>query len=614
MPRLPRVRSACAWSAWPRGSAASISTYRREGAHVEVYCGGADRYITVSNDVLEDRPLGDITAVITALMAERAGAQQAPPPGDGADLDDLSDEIAELIRDGAPPGADRSVMLAPVAAMRAAGWVRERIIATLRAYPAGIAAKCFETGRDDVARQVDMVLRKVDDERAARRAKPRQGKAQPGPGAGAGTAQAAVNQPVTAVGEDALALEFAERHAGHFVYDHTAGTWFRWNNEIWERDSDQYVLDCVRALIREHRLGQIRTASSVERAARTDRRLARDHTAWNTDPLLLGTPGDVVDLRDGELLAPDAAYMINLATGVRPAPQGTPHPLWSSFLEQATSEDKELQRYLRQRAGYWCTGCVHREDFDFFWGPGGSGKSTFLHAITNVLGDYAKVAPIAQFMASKTEAHLCELARLAGARLVVASEPEENRTWAAGKIKQLTGNEGKIAARHMHQGFFEFRPRFKLAFAGNSKPRLSAVDTAIARRLNLVPFRFQPAKHDEQLKEKLEVEFPAILRWAIDGWLDLQATGAERPAVIASATKEYLDDEDVLVDWLAGRCVFGPLCTATLKDCFPTGKRGARTTAGNRRPTRGSSAGLSGCRASASAAASTGPGLRASPW
>jgi len=39
---------------------------------------------------------------------------------------------------------------------------------------------------------------------------------------------------------------------------------------------------------------------------------------------------------------------------------------------------------------------------------------------------------------------------------VIASEPEENRAWAIGKIKQLTGNEGRIAARHMHQGFFEF--------------------------------------------------------------------------------------------------------------------------------------------------------------
>jgi putative DNA primase/helicase len=157
----------------------------------------------------------------------------------------------------------------------------------------------------------------------------------------------------------------------------------------------------------------------------------------------------VVDLRDGELLAPDAAYMINLSTSVRPAPLGTPHPLWSQFLTEATCDDVELQRYLRQRAGYWLTGDTSLEDFDFFYGPGGNGKGVFLKTIAAIMDDYALVAPISQFMVSRHDAHLCELARLAHARLVIASEPEENRSWAIGKIKQLTGNEGRIAARHM---------------------------------------------------------------------------------------------------------------------------------------------------------------------
>ena len=347
------------------------------------------------------------------------------------------------------------------------------------------------------------------------------------------------------MGEDALALLFAEQHDGHFVFDHTRGEWFRWDDQIWRRDADEYVLDCTRALIRSHKLGRIRTATSVERAARTDRRLARDHTAWNADPLLLGTPGDVVDLRDGELLAPDAAYMVNLSAGVRPAPQGAPHPLWSQFLKEATCNDAELQRYLKQRAGYWLTGDTSLEDFDFFYGPGGNGKGVFLKTIASIMGDYALVAPISQFMVSRHDEHLCELARLAHARLVIASEPEENRSWAIGKIKQFTGNEGRIAARHMHQNFFEFLPRFKLVFVGNTKPRIASVDEALVRRLNLVPFQFRPATRDEQLKEKLVIEYPAILRWAIDGWLDLKANGRCRPAVIASATREYLDDENV---------------------------------------------------------------------
>jgi len=376
-----------------------------------------------------------------------------------------------------------------------------------------------------------------------------------------------------AVGEDALALAFADRHDGFFVFDHTRCEWFRWDNAIWRRDADQYAFDCVRALIREHKQGRIGTAAAVERAARTDRRLARDHTAWNANPYLLGTPSDVIDLRTGEHLPADASFMINMATGVPAAARGTPHPIWDRFLAEAAGNDAELVRYLQQRAGYWLTGDTSREDFDFVFGPGGAGKGTFLRTISTVMGDYALNAPIAQFMASKNEGHLCELARLAHARLVIASEPEENRTWAIGKIKMLTGNEGKIAARHLHQGFFEFVPTFKLVFVGNVKPRINTVDEAVARRLNLVPFRWPPAQRDERLKERLAVEYPAILRWAIDGWLDLQANGPVRPVVITEATAEYLTDENMLAGWLAERCELGPLHATLLKQLFADWKQ-----------------------------------------
>ena len=76
-----------------------------------------------------------------------------------------------MIRHGAKPGADRSVeMFKVVGAMRRAGFASGKIVATLRAYPQGIAARCFERGRDDLARQVHLCLDKIDDEEAARRA------------------------------------------------------------------------------------------------------------------------------------------------------------------------------------------------------------------------------------------------------------------------------------------------------------------------------------------------------------------------------------------------------------------------------------------------------------
>ena len=92
--------------AWRR-LASSISTIPRgsNGEKIEVYAGGASRFITVTEDVLVDRPLADITLIVKSLMAERADAQAHGPDEDG-EVAGLSDEVAELILNGAPAGAD----------------------------------------------------------------------------------------------------------------------------------------------------------------------------------------------------------------------------------------------------------------------------------------------------------------------------------------------------------------------------------------------------------------------------------------------------------------------------------------------------------------------------
>jgi hypothetical protein len=48
------------------------------------------------------------------------------------------------------------------------------------------------------------------------------------------------------------------------------------------------------------------------------------------------------------------------------------------------------------------------------------------------------------------------------------------------QIAELTGNERKITARFMRCDNFEYEPKFKLIFVGNHKPKLTAVDDAIA--------------------------------------------------------------------------------------------------------------------------------------
>jgi putative DNA primase/helicase len=59
-------------------------------------------------------------------------------------------------------------------------------------------------------------------------------------------------------------------------------------------------------------------------------------------------------------------------------------------------------------------------------------------------------------------------------------------------------------------------------------------------------------------EEKLKAEWPAILRWLIEGCLDWQANGLVRPASVLAATKEYFADQDIFTQWLDEECDFEP--------------------------------------------------------
>ena len=93
----------------------------------------------------------------------------------------------------------------------------------------------------------------------------------------------------------------------------------------------------------------------------------------------------------------------------------------------------------------------------------------------------------------------------------------------------MTGGD-KMTARFMRCDYFDFVPKFKLWIVGNHKPRLNNVDEAMRRRMLLVPFLVQipPEERDPRLAEKLKVEWPAILRWAIDGCLEWQKQRSRR--------------------------------------------------------------------------------------
>ncbi len=367
--------------------------------------------------------------------------------------------------------------------------------------------------------------------------------------------------------DEAIALRFAERHAGDLRFVAKWGKWLSWTGTRWRFDDTLHAFGLVRLLCREVAAGcnkesmaravaSAKTVAAVERLARADPRLAATVDQWDADRWILNTSDGVIDLRTGQRRAHNPADHMTKITAVGPAGEC---PRFRKFLKEITGGDADLQAYILRVFGYALTGDTTEQAIFFAYGKGANGKSVLLSTVSGILGDYHEAAPMETFVESKTDRHPAELAKLQGARLVTATETEEGRRWSEAKIKQLTGGE-KIPARFMGQNFFDFLPQFKLAFSGNHKPSLRSVDEAIRRRMNLIPFTITIPETDRdlQLAKKLKTEWPGILQLLVDACLDWQAEGLRAPKAVKDATAEYLTAEDAITAWIDDKCERDP--------------------------------------------------------
>ena len=257
-----------------------------------------------------------------------------------------------------------------------------------------------------------------------------------------------------------------------------------------------------------------------------------------------------IELMTGIDRPPNRLDYCTKVAAVSPAPRGTPCPMWTAFLERVTGGDADLIAFPKRFLGYCMTGHVHEHALVFLFGTGGNGKGVFMSTVTGIFGDYAITAPMEMFLASHVDRHPTEIARLKGARLVVAHETQKGRRWDEAKIKNLTGAD-TLTGRFMRGDFFDFKPTHKFMIAGNHKPSFRNVDEAIRRRFLLVPFTvcIPEADRDPKLGDKLKAEWPAILRWMVDGCLEWRRDGLRVPKIVRQATDEYLADQDTISQW-----------------------------------------------------------------
>jgi putative DNA primase/helicase len=122
----------------------------------------------------------------------------------------------------------------------------------------------------------------------------------------------------------------------------------------------------------------------------------------------------------------------------------------------------------------------------------------------------------------------------------------------------------------MRGEFFDFMPTHKLWLATNHKPIIRGTDKAIWDRIRLIPFNIAipEEKQDKHLVDKLIVEAPGILKWAVEGCLEWQKGGLGTPEEVKEATNQYRNEMDILANWLEECCLVGEKYTASAKSLY----------------------------------------------
>ena len=366
--------------------------------------------------------------------------------------------------------------------------------------------------------------------------------------------------------------------------------WFHWTGKRWkmgcEKQAASYAQTLggvIRAEAKQAKTDSeysacMKFACSVERNSTLEGILKHttrfsginaDAVNWDSQDHLLNCPNGTLDLATGELREHDPSDKI---TKLCPTPYdpGATCPRWLDFLHEIFAGDGALIEYARWLCGLALTGDTSPQAFWVFHGKGKNGKSVFLNVLRHTLGgDYTRELAPAALMQGRPGDRNYSLAGLPGARLVSSVESSEGQKLNIALLKSCTGGDPiEVEAKYVQP--FTFTPKFKLFLVTNHRPQIPDTTESIWRRLRLIPFvvRIPEECRDPKLADKLLLEAPGILSWAVEGLRAAGPIGTEPtvPECVEAATLEYRETEDVFAEFLREAVMFGEGFKATKAD------------------------------------------------
>ena len=298
--------------------------------------------------------------------------------------------------------------------------------------------------------------------------------------------------------------------------------------------------------------------------------------AFDNDTYLLNCANGVLNLKTFEFMPHSSEQRFMKCTRAAYSPEEH-SSLWRDTVRQIVP-DNDTYDYLQRMAGYCLTGSAADEKLFFLFGPGGTGKGTFIETLGHALGDYSTSVPVEILLSSKGNKEgnnpTPYKAMLKGVRLALSSESGMGNYFDEATLKYLTGRDA-ITGRFLHSNPITFTPSHKLVISSNYMPSIrDAADEGVKRRLVIIPFDADIKDRDTTLKDRLFTpeNLSDCLLWAVEGCRKWQAEGLQEDTFsqeIRGAISSYYLDNDALGEFIDTKCILkGSIESLTLYNAY----------------------------------------------
>lgn len=287
---------------------------------------------------------------------------------------------------------------------------------------------------------------------------------------------------------------------------------------------------------------------------------------------ILACANGLLHLPTGELQAPTPAFFSTTSLDFAYQPDAPEPAEWLKFLRQLWPDDPQSIEALQLLFGYYLTDDTRQQKIGMMVGPKRSGKGTIARVLTGLLGETSVCAPTLASLGSPFG-----LAPLIGKRVAIIADARlggrADQQVIAERLLSISGEDSLTVDRKYLEPWTGRLPTRFLVLT-NELPRIADASGALASRFMVLMLNNSfIGREDHFLTDRLLLELPAILNWAIAGWRRLRERGRLlQPASAAEAIQELEDLGSPIGAFLRDRCRLGPECEVACSRLFEVWK------------------------------------------